>query len=89
VQAQRIIEGTVSYFNPAERRITVLQFERQRKGLFRLEVPLKFDPHVLISTMDQGILKLTGLKAGKKVRIRYVTRTGDKRIAKIIHVLKG
>lgn len=89
MQAQRIIEGTVSYFNPAERRITVLQDERQKKGSFRLEVPLRLDPHVLISTMDRGILKLTGLNAGKKVRIRYVNRSGEKRIAKVIRILQG
>ena len=52
---QRIMEGTISYFNPEESRMTVLQVTRQQKGLSRLEVPVSLDPHVLISTMDRGI----------------------------------
>ncbi len=82
---QKTLQGRITQFNISSK-VLVLGRESEQAGK---EEPIQFalSPNISITNRGGAVLKVSVLKLGSSVIVRYVTRPGDKKIAATITVL--
>lgn len=82
---QKTLQGRITQLDPSSKVFVLGQGSKQAGK--EESIPFGLSPNVSVTNRGGAVLKVSTLKIGLSVVVRYVTRPTDKKIAEIITVL--
>lgn len=86
---ERTLEGAVAFLDRSAKMMKVTQEGTHAGGAQQDAISFVLSPNVTVSSSTRGTVKLTALKTGQKVLVRYVTESGGRWVANTITLVES